>query len=151
MRIEIYKRPTGPVAKEIISIVKELTGNWFTEDVAPATQRDLFFQNVVCGLEDGRICSFIMFTSHDGMIEITLMGTNPKYRGQGFGSALMERLFSFAKELGFSEIVTFTVPPTSKPAYQATVDFYQKLGFRVVKKYTELWQNGAWELRKSLI
>lgn len=151
MKTELHRRPSGPVADAIIGIVTDLTGAWFTEDVAPATRRDLLFHDAICAVENGRIRAFIMFTSHDGAIQITLMGTSPKCQGQGFGSALMERLVSHAKELGFSEIVTFTVPPTSKPAFQATVDFYRKRGFKVVKKYTELWQNGAWELRKSLM
>jgi GNAT superfamily N-acetyltransferase len=150
MRIEIHRRPTGPVAAEILSVITDLTGEWFTEDVGPAAWRDLLFHDVVCGLEDGRIRAFILFTSHDGAIHITLMGTSSAYRGRGFGSALMKRLASLAKELGFSEIVVFTVPPASKPAYQATVDFYRKCGFIMVREYTELWQSGAWEFRKSL-
>ena len=150
MKIEIHSRPTGPAADEIVSIVRDLTGEWFTPDVAPATRRDLLFQDVVCVRQDGRIRAFIMFTSHDGAILITLMGTSRQCRGRGFGSALMDRLASHAKELGFGEIVTFTVPPAAKPAYQATVGFYQKRGFRVVREYAELWQSGALELRKPL-
>jgi hypothetical protein len=44
----------------------------------------------------------------------------------------------------------FTVPPSSNPVYRSTVDFYEKHGFRVVRKYTELWQSGAWELHKVI-
>ena len=150
MSIRVHRRPQGPVAEEIVSIVTQLTGEWFTEDVAPATRRDLLFHDVTCGTADGRIRAFIMFTSHDGAILITLMGTSPEYRGRGLGSALMQHLVSHARELGFDEIVAFTVPPTSKPAYQATLGFYRKHGFAVVKRYTELWQSGAWELRRSL-
>ena len=150
MNIEIHSRPPGPVADDIVSIVRDFTGEWFTPDVAPATRRDLLFQDVLCVRQDGRIRAFIMFTSHDGAIQITLMGTSREFRGRGFGSALMYRLVSHARELGFGEIVTFTVPPAAKPAYQATVGFYQKRGFRIVREYTELWQSGALELRKSL-
>lgn len=150
MNIEIHKRPSGSVAEEILSIVEELTGDWFTSDVAPATRRDLLFQDIVCVRQDGRIRAFIVFTGHDGAIHITLMGTSPEYRGRGYGSELIRCLESHAKELGFGEIVTFTVPPVSRPAYQATVDFYKKRGFRAVKEHASLWQSGALELRKSL-
>ncbi|MBI5094125.1 MAG: GNAT family N-acetyltransferase [Candidatus Hydrogenedentes bacterium] len=150
MEIYLHSRPAGLVAEAILSIVADLTGEWFTTDVAPATERDLLFQDVFCAIQDGRIRSFIMFTSHDGAIHITLTGTSPAYRGQGIGSALMKRLELHAGALGFDEIVVFTVPPASKPVYQATVDFYRKHGFKVVKEYRELWQNGALELRKSL-
>jgi ribosomal protein S18 acetylase RimI-like enzyme len=150
MDIDLYRRPTGPVAEAILSIVTDLTGVWFTPDVAPATRRDLLFHDVFCAAQDGRIRAFVAFTSHDGAIHITLMGTSPEYRGQGIGSALMKRLESHAETLGFNEIVAFTVPPASKPVYQTTVDFYQKHGFRVVKEHRALWQSGALELRKSL-
>ena len=150
MEIEILSRPTGSAADEILTIVGDLTDEWFTSDVAPATRHDLLFQDVVCAKESGLIRAFIMFTSHDGAILITLMGTHPDWRGRGFGTSLIDRLVAHAKTLGFCEIVTFTVPPASKPTYRATVDFYEKRGFAVVKEYSELWQSGAWELRKSL-
>jgi len=150
MDIQIYKRPSGSVADEILKIVDELTGEWFTTDVAPATRRDLLFHDVVCVKENNRIRAFIMFTSHDGAIHISLMGTSPGYRGRGFGTALIQRLMAHARELDFSELVTFTVPPAAWPPYESTVDFYRKRGFKVVKEHTELWQSGALELRKSL-
>ena len=150
MDIEIHRRPTGPTADQIVSIVGDLTGEWFTPDVAPATRLDLHFQDVVCGTQNGRVRAFIMFTSQDGAILITLMGTHPSWRGRGFGSALMGRLVTHATALGFCEIVTFTVSPASKPAYQATLAFYEKRGFAVVKEYSEFWQSGALELRKPL-
>lgn len=150
MEFEIHTRPTGSVVEEILSIVEDLTGEWFTADVARAARRDLLFHDVLCARVEGRIRAFIMFTSHDGAISIALMGTTPEFRGRGYGSALIDRLAVHAKALGFEEIVALTVPPTSKSVYKATVDFYRKHGFRVVKEYTELWQDGAWELRRSL-
>ena len=150
MEIEIHNRPAGSIADEILEIVDRLTDRWFSPDVASATRRDLLFHDVLCAKEDGRIRSFLMFTSHDGMIQITLMGTSPDCHGQGFGSALLSRLDRHACDLGFDEIVIFTVPPSSNPAYQSTVEFYEKHGFRVIKKYTELWRSGAWELRKAV-
>ena len=150
MEIELHSHTTGSVADEIVSIVSSLTGEWFTADVAPATRLDLQLQDAVCARQDGHIRAFIMFTSRDGAVQITIMGTSCDWRGRGFGSALMEHLVAHAKMLGFSEIVVFTVPPAAKPAYQATVDFYEKRGFRVVKEHTEFWQSGALELHKPL-
>jgi len=150
MEIELHSRPEGGTADEILEIVDHLTDRWFSRDVAPATRRDLLFHDVLCAKQDGRTRAFLIFTSHDGMIQITLMGTSPEYHGQGFGSALLSHLDRHARDLGFDEIVTFTVPPSSNPAYRSTVEFYEKHGFRVVKKYTELWRSGAWELRKAI-
>jgi ribosomal protein S18 acetylase RimI-like enzyme len=150
MEIELHIRPGGSAAEEILEIVDHLTDRWFSPDVAAATRRDLLFHDVLCAKQDGRTRSFLMFTSHDGMLQITLMGTSPDCHRQGFGSALLSRLNRHARDLGFDEIVTFTVPPSSNPAYQSTVEFYQKHGFRIVKKYTDLWRSGAWELRKAV-
>jgi len=55
-----------------------------------------------------------------------------------------------AKHLGFERVVTLTVPPDVKPVYQATIRFYEKHGFVLRKKYTELWENGAVELVRTL-
>jgi len=108
MDIDLYRRPVGPIADGILSIVGDLTGVWFTTDVAAATRRDLLFHDAYCATLDGRIRAFVMFTSHDGAIHITLMGTSPAYRRQGLGSALMKQLEAYAEALGFDELVAFT-------------------------------------------
>ena len=150
MEIEILQRPGGPAAAQILAIVEKLSGTWFTDDVLPAIRLDLLFQDAVCAREDNGIRAFILFTSQDGALHITLMGTDPDHRRRGYGTALMRRLEEHARQLGFAELVAFTVPPDKKPAFQDTVDFYFKCGFRLAKRYTELWQSGAWELRKVL-
>ena len=150
MKIEKHSRPNGRIAEEIVGIVEDLTGKWFTVDVASATKRDLLFQDVICANIKKRVRAFLMFTSCEGSIQITLMGTSPKYRGSGLGSALMEHLVTYAEQLGFSEIVAFTVPPATKPSFKETLEFYRNRGFHIEREYTELWQSGALELHRSL-
>jgi ribosomal protein S18 acetylase RimI-like enzyme len=94
--------------------------------------------------------SFLMFTSLDGCINITLMGTHPGCHGQGYGSMLIERLLQRALALGFNKIGVMTVPADMKPAYQATIGFYKKHGFVETKRYQELWESGAVELVRIL-
>ncbi|MDF2648514.1 MAG: hypothetical protein K0Q73_4319 [Paenibacillus sp.] len=60
-----------------------LTGDWFTDNVPENTSRDLLFQDMICLQLEGRIKSYIIFTSLEGRIYITLMGTHPEYRDQG--------------------------------------------------------------------
>ena len=91
-----------------------------------------------------------MFTSLDGRLQILLMGVHPDDRGRGYGSLLMEHLLQHAQALGFAEVVAMTVPAEVKPAYQATIAFYQKHGFVARKRYQELWEDGALELVKTL-
>jgi GNAT superfamily N-acetyltransferase len=83
-------------------------------------------------------------------MNITLMGTNPRYRGMGYGSRLIEYLFDHARQLRFCTVEVFTVPPGKKPAYHSTVAFYQKHGFVIEKEYQELWECGAVRLIKKL-
>lgn len=148
--IFIYSRPGKDIVKRIKEIAELLTVKWFTNNVPEDTERDLMFQDVVCLSVNGLIVSFIMFTCLDGTINISIMGTHPDYRGKGLGTVIINYFFKYVKSLGFEYIKVFTVPPDVKISYNETINFYEKNGFKVEKRYTELWENGAIELIKSL-
>jgi ribosomal protein S18 acetylase RimI-like enzyme len=148
--IEHYQRPCGPIADEIVRIAELLTEHWFTLNVPEDTRRDLLFHDALCLIEGGRVRSFLVFTSRDGRLEITLIGTDPACRGRGYGSLLMERFLQHGRDLGYEQVVAMTVPPEVKPAYAATVAFYKKHGFVEARRYTELWESGALELVRDL-
>jgi GNAT superfamily N-acetyltransferase len=148
--IEHHARPSGPVADEIVRIAELLTEHWFTVNVPEDTRRDLLFHDALCLIEGGRVRSFLVFTSRDVRLEITLMGTDPAWRGRGYGSLLMERFLQHARDLGYEQVVAMTVPPEVKPVYAATVAFYKKHGFVEARRYTELWEDGALELARDL-
>jgi len=95
--INLYERPTrfgNPIVQKINLIISSLTGVWFTEDVAEDTCKDLIFQDVLCAESDGQVISFIVFTSAEGSISISLLGTDPRYHRRGFGSKLMLHLLN---------------------------------------------------------
>ncbi|WP_160679855.1 GNAT family N-acetyltransferase [Clostridium sp. C8-1-8] len=148
--IFIYSRPGKDIVKRIKEITELLTVKWFTNNVPEDTERDLMFQDVVCLSVDGLIVSFIMFTCLDGTINISIMGTDPDYRWKGFGTTIINYFFKYVKSLGFKYIRVFTVPPEVKISYKETLSFYEKNGFKIEKRYTELWENGAIELIKDL-
>jgi GNAT superfamily N-acetyltransferase len=148
--IIIYSRPGKDIVGRIKEIAELLTVRWFTNNVPEDTERDLMFQDVVCLSVNGLIVSFIMFTCLDGIINISIMGTHPDYRGKGLGTAIINYFFEYVKSLGFKYIKVFTVPPDVKISYKETMSFYEKNGFKIVKRYTELWENGALELIKNL-
>lgn len=151
--IELHQRPSSnnkPVVDQLVDITRGLTGDWFEPDVQEYLPRDLIYQDALCLEVEGRVASFIVFTSFDGSILITLMGTDPNIRGKGFGSRLMEALFDHARSLGFPDVFLWTVPPSVDPRRVATLAFYEKHGFVIEKEYKELWQNGALQLRKRL-
>ncbi len=147
---EIHQRPSGAIRDEIVSIAQELTSDWFTLNVPNDTWYDLGFQDVMILKEAGRIVSFIMYTCLDGTIQISLMGTRVKSRIKGYGSILIKRFCEHIKNIGFDRIMVYTVPPDTKPAYAATLRFYQKHGFRITRRFEELWESGAIQLVKDL-
>ena len=148
--INIYRRPEKDVVLRIKEITELLTVRWFTNNVPGDTERDLMFQDAVCLSINGLIVSFIMFTCLDGTINISIMGTHPDYRGKGLGTAIIKYFFTYVRSLGFECIKVFTIPPDVKISYKETIDFYEKNGFKIEKRYNELWENGAVELLKNL-
>jgi len=150
-KIDVFSRPgkTG-IARRIKEICELLTVRWFTKNVPGDTERDLLFHDAMCLSVNGEIVSFIMFSTLDGTINITMMGTHPDYRGKGLGTAILQEFFRYVGNLGFDHIKVFTVPPDIKPSYKETLHFYEKNGFQVTKRYTELWEGGAIELTKTL-
>ena len=153
MHIKLLERPSrnnSLVVKQIIDIARELTEDWFTEDVPEWIENDLLFQDVICLEAGDQIRSFIIFSSIEGVLNITLMGTEPAYRNHGYGSKMMEVLFEYAKTRGFRKIELLTVPPEKRSSYHSTVAFYSKHGFVRVKEYPELWDTGAAKFTKFL-
>jgi ribosomal protein S18 acetylase RimI-like enzyme len=149
-QIELYRRPDSTIINQIVTIAFLLTEQWFTPNVPKDIEKDLMFHDALCLIDKGKILSFIVFTSLDGAIYISLMGTHPEFRNTGLGSMLINHLFKYVKSIGFKHIVVFTVPPEIKSSYQSTVKFYKKHGFKVKKIYHELWERGAIELVKEL-
>ena len=148
--IQLVQRPTNQVADEIVSLVRLLSPEWFTPDVPEDTRRDLLFQDAFCLRQDEKLLSCVVFTCWDGALNITLFATHPDYRGQGWGSMLMRHFANYARQLGFKHIVVLTVPPDTKPVYQATLQFYQKHGFVLTKRIENLWGSGSLKLVKTL-
>jgi ribosomal protein S18 acetylase RimI-like enzyme len=148
--IELHQRPLGTIRDELVALAQELTSQWFTANVPADTYHDLAFQDVLILKKTDGIVSFIMYTCLDGTIQISLMGTRLESIREGYGSILMEEFCMHVRKLGFNRIMVFTVPPDKKPAYSSTLKFYQKHGFKVIKRFEELWQSGALQLVKDL-
>jgi ribosomal protein S18 acetylase RimI-like enzyme len=78
------------------------------------------------------------------------MGTRLEARAKGFGSILLHAFCEHIQRLGFHRIMVYTVPPDKKPAYAATLRFYQRHGFKITRRFEELWDSGALQLVKDL-
>jgi len=153
--IKLYQRPNAEpanieVVQGIYNIAKNLTSKWFTANVPDDTIRDLQFHDVFCLKRDKKILSFLIFTSRDGFLDISLFATRQEFQGQGLGSKLIECFFNHAQNLGFKTVSVMTVPPDVKPAYGPTLRFYEKHGFKIEKRSNALWESGALLLFKNL-
>ena len=148
--IFVYSRPSTHISRQIVEIASLLTAEWFTANVPEDISRDLLYQDAVCLCVEGRVVCFLQFTCMDGAMHINLMGTHPDYRGQGYGTVLLRYFFRYVKSLGMDSVKLYTVPPDTKPAYLPTLRFYERNGFRIVKRYDELWESGAIEMVKEL-
>jgi GNAT superfamily N-acetyltransferase len=148
--IQLYQRPTGKVAEEIVNLARQLTPKWFTANVPEDTRKDLLFQDAFCLRQDGRLVSFIVFTGWDGGLHITLFGTDPSQQNHGWGIIVLNRFCDYARQLHYTKIHILTVPPDIKPVYKETVQFYQNRGFVLTRRYANLWEHDAIELVKSL-
>ncbi|PIR88051.1 MAG: GNAT family N-acetyltransferase [Candidatus Harrisonbacteria bacterium CG10_big_fil_rev_8_21_14_0_10_45_28] len=76
--------------------------------------------NQIVGM--GSLVAITFLSSKHANIEDVVV--DQRYRGQGLGRRIMERLIELAKEQGIEEIHL-----TSKPAREAANALYQKLGF----------------------
>lgn len=149
--IKLYKRPgIFPLVDKLRKIITELTPKWFTENVLEDTVKDLSYQDLLCLYHNSELVSFLIFTSWDGAIHITLMATKPGYQHNGLGSQLINYLCSLVKKEGFQKIVVLTVPEESKSCYKETIAFYEKNQFKKEKIYHELWESGAIKLVRNL-
>ncbi|QQO10368.1 GNAT family N-acetyltransferase [Breznakiella homolactica] len=152
MKCKLYKRPghKKKIISEIVQIINELTGTWFTKEIPELVPYDLYFQDLFVLLDKKKIQSFIIFSSFDGNIVITLMATRLESRSYGYGTKLYKEFEKYIRKIKFKRIMVQTVPEESNSNYKSTISFYKKQGFEVIKMYKELWESGAIELEKVL-
>lgn len=149
MNFFIEKESSFDTTAQILSIVSDYTEDYFTDSLPQDTKNDLKFQQAALLKDKNKIVSFIVFPCLDGSPHITLMATDRKSGGKGYGKLLMQHFVGYLTSLGFHSIELLTVLPQSKPIYQSTVAFYESAGFSVIKEYPDLWESGAVKMRKT--
>ena len=75
----------------------------------------------------------------ESIAEMKRLYVRPHYRGKGVGFALVQQLFSEAREMGYRSIRLDTVEPVMKDA----VKMYRGLGFREIPPYCANPMQGA--------
>ncbi len=70
--------------------------------------------------------------------EIKRLWFLPAYHGQGMGYAMMMKLLEVAREKGFTRVRLETSPPWQPRAYE----FYKRLGFYEIPRYSDHPEDG---------
>jgi ribosomal protein S18 acetylase RimI-like enzyme len=153
MRIRYVKRPGNnkKLVETLVGITREHVGDWFTGNVPEDLRSDLRFQDAFVLIDKGKVQSFLAFTGIDRSVYIMMFATRRSERGKGYGSQLYRHFERYIVRYGITSLRIQTVPPEVNENYRETLRFYEKLGFKIVKRYTELWEHGALELEKVIV
>lgn len=71
--------------------------------------------------------------------EIFVMGVMKRFQRQGAGKELFAAFYRYAKENGYEFIQVKTVDAGRYEEYDRTREFYERLGFRKLEVFPELW------------
>jgi Acetyltransferases len=151
MEFVFEKEISQKVIDEVYNLAKEYTKDFFTANFPDDMRVDMEFQRALYISEEGRIVSCIVYTCLDGSIHITMMLTDCRCAGKGYGTKLMTEFEKHVSKYGIQSIELYTFSPETRPVYSSTIEFYEKNGFKIVGKHKDLWEKGAvtLKMRKS--
>ena len=92
--------------------------------------------------DDKIICTGAVRKLEEGICELKRLWLLTKYHGRGLGYRMMQELFSFARAKGYQRMRLETDPVSQKPA----MDFYKRLGFYEIPRYSQHEDEIAMEL-----
>ena len=149
--IKIEKEISQDSINQIYSIAKDYTKDYFTKNFPDEIKIDMQFQRAALLKDDAEIVSCIVFTCLDGSPHITMMATKRVYNSKGYGKLLMRYFVDYVSGLGLNSIELYTFSPQTKSIYSSTVGFYERMGFKIVREYKDLWETGTitLKMRKS--
>lgn len=95
---------------------------------------------MMVALDDGRVIGAGSIRNNN---HLSLLFVDEDYQNRGVGTALMSRLCDYLREEGGEELMSLQAAPYA-------VDFYQKLGFRVVRPEEEFSGIRVTSMEKNL-
>lgn len=114
----------------VLKITKALP-EWFTHEAVENIAIDLKHNSFIIAKEDDVIVGFLCYTTYCGKALLLWMGVLPTKQNTGVGSALLEALEVYAKNLQLHSIEVETLPDEDDyEPYKKTRDFYYKHSFR---------------------
>jgi len=92
--------------------------------------------------EDEIICTGAIRKLEAGICELKRVWLLTEYHGQGLGYRMVQKLLAIAREMKYERIRLETDPISQKPA----LDFYKRLGFYVIPRYSKRTDEIAMEM-----
>ncbi len=88
------------------------------------------YENMWGAFDDEKLVGFAVYRSHltEEMAQFAILHISHDFRGMGIGKQLSEKMLERARADGKKQIYVTSTPT------KATVDFYRKLGFRLVEQ-----------------
>ncbi|WP_299317440.1 GNAT family N-acetyltransferase [uncultured Maribacter sp.] len=139
IKLITFKEVTADLQSQLTELYKQLNAELTQLDLATALS-DYNTTNVVICLDDDKLVGIAMMakykvvSGHKGMIEDVVVSS--KYRGQGIGRKLMEKLLEQAEISKLDDVLLF-----SGHHRTAAISLYKSLGFKLkesgmyIKKY----------------
>lgn len=90
---------------------------------------------------DGQLLGFLSLKQHNPFsAEIYVMAVRPEAHGAGIGRMLVQAAEAHARGLGIEYMQVKTLGPSNPdPGYAGTRAFYQKMGFRPLEEFKQIW------------
>jgi len=151
MNFTFEKEISSKFIDEIYDLAKDYTKDFFTAGFPDDMRVDMEFQRAFYLSDCGRVVSCIIYTCLDGSIHITMMLTDRRFAGKGYGTKLMTEFEKHVSEYGIRSIELYTFSHETRPVYLQTISFYEKSGFKIIKEHKDLWEKGTstLKMRKS--
>jgi GNAT superfamily N-acetyltransferase len=132
MKVRPLQIQDAPAVLAIVDGLRE----WFTEDARRKSMPvDLRHQRGFVAAEGDLIAGFISLYIAEGKLNIGWLGVDKAKQRQGIGKLLIQQAEGLARDLGITELATYTLGDSVDYApYEQTRAFYLKQGFEIYQR-----------------
>ncbi len=146
--------PTLGQASRCEPILRALPG-WFGIEEANAQYlQDIESLPTFVALDRSEVVGFLTLKQHTAYAaEIHIVGVHPERHRRGIGQALLERAEAHLREAGVEYLQVKTLSGSHPDLhYRRTRLFYERMGFRPLEEFEELWgpENPCLQMIKKL-
>jgi ribosomal protein S18 acetylase RimI-like enzyme len=135
---------TGPDLNQAVHcepILRSLP-DWFgVEDATRQYTLDIQSLPTLLAWQANQVVGFLSIKTHNSYsAEIFVTGVLPEFHRQGIGTRLVAAAEAYVQEKGCEYLQVKTLGPShADPFYASTRSFYEKVGFRPLEEFKQIW------------